>query len=110
MPEKSNSPKRKTKKAVSPTPTVARKKSPVKSSAKSSVSPSAPVFYLNCPELTALLTDKPPQGQKGARQFATFDEAKSAAIDALVEAIEQGERQLSALKQASDFAGLSTPR
>jgi hypothetical protein len=43
-----------------------------------------------------------------SRQFASFDQARHAAIDALVDAIEDAEAQLAALKRAGgcdDLAG-----
>lgn len=40
-------------------------------------------------------------------QDATFEEAKSAAVDTLIQTIEEAERRLSAVKQAHSFDELS---
>ena len=47
------------------------------------------------------ITQTSPQGAADARRFTTFDEAKSAAIEALIEAVERAEQQLVALKHAN---------
>jgi hypothetical protein len=92
MPEKPNSPKRKTSKPAPRAPATPR--------TKSSPPRPAPVFYLTLPEMSVSITETSPRGSAGVRQFATFDEAKSAAIEGLIEAIERAERQLVALKHA----------
>jgi hypothetical protein len=93
MSEKSNSPKRKTKKPPRSAPAVAR--------TKSSPSRPVPVFYMTFAEMSVAITKTSPRAAAGARQFATFDEAKSAAIEALIEAVERAERQLVVLKHAN---------
>jgi hypothetical protein len=92
MPEKSNSPKRKSSKPAPRAAATAR--------TKSSPPQPAPVFYVTLPELSVFIAETSPRGAAGARQFASFDEAKSAAIEGLIEAIERAERQLVALKNA----------
>lgn len=42
-------------------------------------------------------------GNSRGEKFASFDEAKSAAIDSLIQGIEEAERRLSAVKQAGSY-------
>ncbi len=42
-------------------------------------------------------------GNSRGGKFASFDEAKSAAIDSLIQGIEEAERRLSAMKQAGSY-------
>ena len=43
------------------------------------------------------------QGKARGGEFATFPQAKSAAIDALIETIEDAERRLAAVKRANSY-------
>lgn len=96
MSEKNNSPKKKTKKAAPP----AAKETRVKAAAKrtSAYYVSASVVEFSVSQL------KPKAGE--ASSFATFEEARSAAIDELVEAIEAAEQQLTRLKRAHSLEQL----
>lgn len=94
MPEKRNSPK---KKAKAP---AARSLAGVASS-KAKAPKRETAFYVSAPELSVIVSIQKPEGT--ASQFATFDEAKEAAIDALIQAIEDAEAQLLALKRAGDY-------
>ncbi|MGD9720969.1 MAG: hypothetical protein AB7O59_02820 [Pirellulales bacterium] len=49
-----------------------------------------------------------PNGGAAAAVCRSFEEAKSAAIDALIDAIEQAERQLTACKQAKSIDALAS--
>jgi hypothetical protein len=100
MAQKPNPAGRKTKKSARPVPAAAR--------AKSSPRQLKSAFYVTSSEMRLEVADTPPTGVKNPRQFATFDEAKSAAIDALVEAIERAERQLVVVKRANDCRGISS--
>jgi hypothetical protein len=100
MPEKSNSRGRKIKKPARPTPAAAR--------TKPSPRQPEPAYHVTCPDMKVSISHTPPRGVKGARKFATFDEAKSAAIEALIAAIERAEQQLAALKHANDCQELES--
>lgn len=102
MSEKSNSPKRNTKKPPRSAPAIAR--------TKSSPPQPAPAFFVTFAEMNVTITQTAPRGAAEARQFATFDEAKSAAIEALIEAVERAERQLVALKHANHCKDLTSAR
>ena len=99
MSEKSNSPKRKPKKPPRSAPATAR--------TRSSPPQPAPAFYMTFAEMNVAITQTSPRGAAGARRFATFDEAKSAAIEALIEAIERAEQRLVALKHANRWEELN---
>jgi hypothetical protein len=102
MSEKSNSPKRKTKKPPRSAPAITRRKS----------SPPQParVFYMTVTEMNVAITQTSQRGALGARRFVAFDEAKSAAIEALIDAIERAEQQLVALKHANRWEDLTSAR
>jgi hypothetical protein len=96
MSEKRNAHKKKPKaSATRPAPRVA--------SAKVKAVKNELAFYVTAPQLKTSISDQKPAGEAGAARFATFDEAKRAAIDALVQAIEEAEAQLEALKRSAGY-------
>ncbi|MBI3838960.1 MAG: hypothetical protein HY288_13645 [Planctomycetia bacterium] len=99
MPEKSKSPKPKIKKPARTAAVARRKFSPPQAK---------PAFYVTCAEIGTSIFQTQPRGLKDARQFATFNEAKSAAVEALIDAIERAEEQLAALKHANRYDELSS--
>jgi hypothetical protein len=60
-------------------------------------------FYVHASPRMVLVSDRKPAGAAGAQQFATFEEAKQAAIELLVLAIEEAEEQLLAIKRAERY-------
>jgi hypothetical protein len=62
---------------------------------------SAPKLRTKAPAKKRPPSPKKTTGNSRERKPASFEEAKSAAIDSLIEAIELGERRLSAVKRAS---------
>jgi len=96
MPEKNNPPKKKSKKAV---PAAAKATRP-----KAVTKPTS-VFYVSSPEVQAAVSQQKPKSENGA-SFATFAEARSVAIDALIGAIETAEVQLTKLKRAHTWEQL----
>lgn len=60
-------------------------------------------FYVHATPRTILVSDRKPRGAASAQQFATFEEAKQAAIEVLVLAIEEAEGQLLAIKRAERY-------
>jgi hypothetical protein len=101
MPEKNNAPKKKTKTAA-PSRAVKAPATKIPTTKAKAVKPET-VYYLSAPELTVIVSD---QKSAGSRQLATFDAARQAAIDALLDAIEDAETRLLALKRAKTFAEL----
>lgn len=63
-------------------------------------------FYVQATPRAALISEQKPKGGASAGPFTTFAEAKQAAIDALVMAIEEAEEQLLAIKRAETFEQL----
>jgi hypothetical protein len=99
MPEKPNAPKKKAK-------PLATRRAPKVASTKAKTSKRERTFYLTAPDLSVIVSDKKPETAARAPEFTTFDEAKRAAIDALVGAIEGAEARLLALKRAEGYEAL----
>ncbi len=101
MPPKSN----RKKKTPSPPARAAARRS-TKPPAVTNASPALESCYVAVSPLTVTLTATKPKGSRANGPCADFAAARSAAIDALLSAIEQGERQLMACKRATDFDAL----
>ncbi len=86
---KSNA-KKKSKPSPTPVKRPRAKAKPVKSE---------PGYYLIVESLAVELTNQKPAAG-AVREFATFEDARSAAMDSLVEAIEAAESRLLAIKRA----------
>ncbi len=80
--------------AVARSPAVKKPPAAKRPAAKSSG------FFVVRPTIPSLISANGRSGEESLRQFATFAEARAAAIDALVEAIEAAEAQLLAIKRA----------
>ncbi len=93
MPEKSSPPKKKAKKPVA----AAAKQTRVKATAKRTSA-----FYVCAPAVQAVISQQKPSAGN-ASEFGTFEEARSVAIDALIEAIESAEQQLTKLKRSQTW-------
>jgi hypothetical protein len=65
-----------------------------------------PAFYVTL-SFAASISSKKPSDAIGSREFRSFDEARQAAIDELVAAIEAAEAQLLSLKRASQIEDLT---
>ncbi|REK19617.1 MAG: hypothetical protein DWQ37_00710 [Planctomycetota bacterium] len=96
MPPKTKATAKKTKKAPDKKP--AKKGSPPKKSAQKASQPVKPA---------ARLKKTATSNNSKSSQFATLDEAKSAAIDVLLQVIEEAEDRLVAMKQAASFEELA---
>ena len=96
MPEKTNSTKRTVKK--SPRAATTRSKISSKKATRT--------YFVAVPSFCAVLSDQNPEKAERAISYATFAEARSAAIDGLVETIEAAEQQLLALKRAETMNDL----
>jgi hypothetical protein len=83
--------------------TSATRPAPRVASAKVKAAKNERAFYVSAPQLKTSISDQKPAGEVGAARFATFDEAKRAAIDALVQAIEEAEARLEALKRSAGY-------
>lgn len=82
---------------------------PTRQSARASVKPAAKkaAFYVTVPpNSVVIVADEKPVGGGESKSFATFAKARAAAIDALLVAIEESERQLLALKRAGSYEEL----
>ena len=77
-----------------------RSESKPKSKARPKASTPKTLFYVAAPVQMALVSTEKPAADVPAQSFATFDEARQAAIDSLVEAIEDAERRLVRLRRA----------
>jgi hypothetical protein len=90
------------------------KKKPVKRGvrATNNAKQAAPkaVFYVSNPPAMVTITNQKPSDATPAKQFTAFDAAKSAAIDALIAAIENAEQELLALKRAASYDQLPKAR
>ena len=101
MPEKSNA------KAKTSGKASVKKKAPSRTtattvqtkSAKTAKSKGGDGYYVVFTELKVSISDQKPAAP-GARRFATFDEARHAALESIVAAIEDAEAQLVELKRA----------
>ena len=82
---------------------VARRTSPA--SARANAKPKKSTFYVTEASPSILSNEKPKEGDAAA--FATFEDARLAAIDRLLQTIEDAERQLTALKRARQFEHLA---
>lgn len=91
------------RKAAAPAKKTAANKQPSK---KPSAPKQAGRFYVSFASVGATISTEKPKGAKSPPAFDTFEQAKAAAIDALVEAIETAETQLLALKRAGAPADL----
>ena len=92
-------------------PAAARKQTktpPAKRSANARAAPPTAAFYVTVsPPRVAIVREKP--ARNGATgPCPTFEQAKAAAIDALVAAIEDAERQLARCKRANSVDELRT--
>lgn len=99
MPEKASDRK---KKAKPPTPR-ARAKSPAPALSTTKEIAVDGGVYVTATELSILVLDQKQAGAKASGPFSGFEEAREAAVVALVEAIESAERRLVALKHAADL-------
>lgn len=98
MPEKPNAPK---KKAKSPAPKRAPKAA--SSGPKTKAAKRETTYYVTSPEFTVIVSEFKPVNSGDARQYASFEGARRAAIDALVQAIEDAEAKLLTLRRAGDY-------
>ncbi len=98
MPEKPTAPKKKAK-------TSAPKRAPKAASSgpKTKAAKRDTTYYVTPPEFTVIVSELKPTGSPDARQFASFEGARRAAIDVLVQAIEDAEAKLLTLRRASDY-------
>ena len=96
MAEKKNPPKKKTKKAVA----TAAKETRVQATQKRTSA-----YYVCPPDVRVTVSQQKPKSGNSS-SFATFEEARSAAIDALVEVIESAEQQLTKLKRSRSWEQL----
>jgi hypothetical protein len=92
------------------TPRPAARVASAPARAKAKASGRKSTYYVTEPGLVVLVSDQKPKGAGRVRQCARFEEAKSAAVDGLVQAIEDAERQLVALKRAASYKELSAAR
>lgn len=69
--------------------------------AKRSAPKAAGGYYVSFAGVSAKISTEKPKGAKSPPAFDTFDQAKAAAVDGLVEAIEAAEAQLLVLKRAA---------
>ena len=100
MSDKPTGPKKKAK----PAPRVAAaKRSTPKATAQK------PTFYVTA-STVGILVDRQPSGTDKTRKFATFDAARSAALDALIATIERAEHDLTQLKRAGSYEDLQAAR
>jgi phage tail tape-measure protein len=86
---------RKNKAKAAPT----RPATPRKKATKSKSPATAAHYYVTTPHLAAVISREKSAATTG--HFASFEEARAAAIDALVLAIEEAEAQLLSLKRSS---------
>jgi hypothetical protein len=112
MPEKPKAAKKKSPATPSRPAKAAAPAAPAKSNSRSRIAkPKAPqrksTFYVS-PSRTATVSSDRPKDVPGSREFPSFAEARRAAIDELVAAIESAELQLLSLKRATRFEELST--
>ncbi len=87
------------KKAKSSPPAAKRPGAKANKTVKSEAS-----YYLVTQALAVEVSNAKPPAGATAIEFATFDDARSAAIECLVEAIEAAESRLLALKRAKTLA------
>lgn len=111
MPEKPKAAKKKSPATAVRPARSAAPASPAKSNSRPKVatpkSPQRkPAFYVS-PSRTATVSTNKPKDASGSREFPSFAEARRAAIDELVAAIEAAELQLLSLKRATRFEQLS---
>ena len=97
MAEKSKPPKKKSKSPAT------RSVAALAAARKSKRTQRKATYYVNIVELAPIISDHKHSTSDHSRQFASFEEAKSAAIDAIVAAIEQAEGQLHDLKRATGY-------
>jgi len=93
---------------------VAKKSSPKNAANKNKTSrakarpkSSGPSFFVHAPMVPPIVSTIKPSGKTVVHEFATFDEAKAAAIDSLLLAIEELETQLHGLKRAASLEDFS---
>jgi hypothetical protein len=108
MPEK---PKATKKKSPATASRPAKAAPPAKPNSRSKVAaPKSPqrkaAFYVS-PSRAATVSNEKPANSLDGREFPSFAEARRAAIDELVAAIEAAERQLLSLKRATRYEELS---
>ena len=103
MPEKPKSSKKKVNSPASRAASVAR-------GAKVKPGARQVAYYVTGSMPRVIVSDRKPAGSAEARRFATFEEARRAAIEALVAAIEDAEKQLLALKRAKHYDELGAAR
>ena len=78
----------------------ASKPSATSSKTKSAAAPKG--YFVAASGSLVVISDRKPRSGEPER-FDTFEEARQAAIDSLVAAIEEAERRLAALKRARDY-------
>jgi len=109
MPEKSKPTKKKSPAAAARSVKVASPAAPKPNARlkgeKDKTRQRKPTFYvtLSC---AATISSEKPKDAIGSREFPSFDEARQAAIDELLTAIETAEAQLLSLKRASHYEDL----
>jgi hypothetical protein len=84
-------------------PSAPRSQSKPRSKDRPRASTPKSLFYVATPVQMALVSIEKPAADVPAQSFATFDAARHAAIDSLVEAIEDAERRLLRLRRAARF-------
>jgi hypothetical protein len=86
------------------------KKKPAKRTvrATNNAKPSAAktVYYVSASASSVSISNHKPADVKSVKQFAAFETAKNAAIDALIASIEHAEEQLHAIKRAASYEQL----
>jgi hypothetical protein len=102
MTAKANGPKKPSR------PAPRARSAPARAKTKASVGKS--IYYVTEPGLAVVVSNQKPKVPGRVRQCATFEEARSAAVDGLVQAIEGAERQLLALKRAASYQEYSAAR
>jgi hypothetical protein len=110
MPEKSKTTKKKSPAVAARSVKAAARVTPNKSHARPKVAKAKmarrkPAFYVTWSCSTTISNEKP-KVAIGSREFRSFDEARQAAIDEIVAAIETAEAQLLSLKRASQYEDL----
>lgn len=99
MPEKSSDRKKKAK----PSTPGARAKSSAPARSNATATADHGGLYVTATELSVLVLNQKQAGAKASGPFVGFEEAREAAVAALIEAIESAERRLVDLKHATDL-------
>ena len=100
MPEKPNAPKKKAKTSAPKRATKAAVSIPKsKAAAKGETT-----YYVTAPQFTVIVSESKPANSDDSRQYASFEGARRAAVDVLVQAIEEAESRLLTLRRTSSYA------